>query len=180
MLDSIVVIFLAVFHVTGGAALGQGIKKFNQNSDKSITLIIFGIMAAMGPLVIEYGIFPRSDFQKYGLVGIGVTVVITMLSVFPWKKTGFFSKIKASALYTIFMGVSAMAIGILLVLYSYQYAQAHELKMADYFFGTLLCLIFLLVGFSFFWVSLQALIHGVNFKEEIKERNKKIKQRTRR
>lgn len=167
--------FFSIFHAFGGAAVGRAIRTLATEPENSVTLLIWGGVMGLGPLIFDWFFLLREGHLGYGMIGPAVFVVVALVGGFLWR--GALAKLDGGAMAATMLGSAGVVIGVALIPYMLTVARERRLELADWILGPLMLLMFIGIGGGFAWTGINALRHGRTFEEETKIRDREIQAR---
>lgn len=160
--------FFSIFHAFGGAAVGRALRTLQSEPGNSITLLIWGGIMGLGPLLFDWFFLIRENQLVYGLIGPGVFLLMILVSGLLWR--GVLEEIDGKAIAATALGSAAFLIGVAITPYLIGIARTRTFGAVDWIFGTVMVLMFVGVGASFAWTGVMAIFHGHTFDDEMKRR----------
>lgn len=164
----LITVFLGVFHLLGGGALGQGVRAALRESDQSVNLILWGGLMGGLPLVFDWYFLIAQGHIIYGLIGPLLFLISASAAAFLRLR------IDGPAVLSAVVGSAALFIGLLVIPLMLGRAQEFELGITDYLFGAVFVLMFVLIGGAFAWNGFSAMLRGISLDQAHAERAQKI------
>ncbi len=148
----LVVVFLGIFHILGGSALGQGVRAALHGSDDFMTLIMSGALIGGLPVIFDWVFLIAQGYVVHGLIGPLLVIVCACVTAFvPLDAYG-------PALAPAALGSAAFLIGLLSVPLILDRSQEYDFGATDYIFGGCFALGFILIGGVFAWNGFRAIL----------------------
>lgn len=165
----ILVLFFGIFHLTGGLAVGKGIRERRSDNKAGSQLIAWGAVMGATPTLFDWLFLVREGEIVWGFIGPGLFIVAGILG---WAfLNGELSRRNEKSIGAVLMGGSALMLGLLLTPYLIQQAQTRgDIGLVDYVCGGAIPLMFILIGASFTLNGITALRRNMSFDELIAER----------
>lgn len=170
----ILVLFFGIFHLTGGLAVGKGIRERGSDKKAGGQLIAWGAIMGVTPTLFDWFFLIREGELVWGLIGPGLFI---MAGILGWVfLNGELSRRNEKSIGAVLMGGTALILGLLLTPYLIQQAQIREgIGLVDYVCGGAIPLMFIFIGASFAWNGVTALRKNMSFDELIAERRKEFR-----
>lgn len=172
----VLIVFFGIFHVTGGLALGKGLRETLNKTEAGKPLMAWGFLMGAVPMLFDWFFLIRIG-ESAGWVGpaLFVTAIICGWLFFTHE----LSRKNEKSIAAVLMGGTALMLGLMLTPYLLQQVQIREnLGWADYLCGGSIPLFFILIGGSFAWSGFQALQKKRSFDDHIAEREADIKEKS--
>ncbi len=160
-------VFFSIFHVLGGGAMGQAVRSAQSGSDKTAFFLLWGAGMGVPPLLFDWFFLIAQGQLIYGLVGPVLFVVTLLASAFLQVK------IDGPALISAALGSAAFLLGVLAIPLMLDAARQAGAGLSDYVFGACFVLMFVVIGGSFAWNGLSAIVRGISLDQEYVERERK-------
>ena len=167
-------VFLSIFHLLGGGAVGQGLRSAQRGSDKATFFLLWGAVMGLLPLVFDWFFLIAQGYPVYGLVGPIIFVASAFASAFLELN------IDGGAVISAAVGSVAFLLGILSIPLMLDAAKSADPGVEDYVFGGCFVLLFVVIGGSFAWNGFSALLRGISLDQEYAEREVKLEERQKR
>lgn len=168
----ILVVFFGIFHLIGGLAVGKGIRERAAEGKSGSELMLWGAVIGITPILFDWFFLIREGELIWGAVGPALFIAAAIFGRVVLN--GDLSRRNEKSIASVLMGGAAFSLGLLLTPYMIQQAQTREnLGAADYVCGGAIPLMFILIGASFVWNGLSAIMKNMPFDELIAERQKK-------
>lgn len=149
-------LFFSIFHAVGGLAFGRGLRTVGHDPQNSLNLVLLGGLFGLAPLVFDWFFFLREGEIILGLIGPSVFAATAVSGAL--VETGARANMAVRALVTTTLGSAAFVIGIYAAFVGL--TSGRTLTIADWIFGSLLVLLFVLIGGGFAASGLRALFGG--------------------
>lgn len=160
----IITVFLGIFHLLGGAALGQGWRALERDSSTATFFFAWGAGMGLLPLVFDWFFLIRMGNWVYGLVGPVILIVSTLASAFLEVKVDGFAVMSAA------LGTTAFLLGILAIpLVLDTFRTKETVGFEDYVGGSCMVLLFVVIGGAFAWNGFSAMLRGISLDQEYSE-----------
>ncbi|GAB4499599.1 MAG: hypothetical protein OHK003_16130 [Anaerolineales bacterium] len=165
----ILVAFFGIFHVIGGLSFGKGIRKKFGEAGAGNQLIAWGLLMGAVPIFFDWFFLIRAGMLLTGVIGPALFIVSAAIGgIF---LNGELSRRNEKSIAAVLMGGTALMLSLLLIPYLIQQAQTREnLGLVDYLCGGSIPILFILIGASFMWTGLSAILKRRSFDEHIAER----------
>ncbi len=174
ILPLFITVFLSIFHLLGGVAVGQGLRATVRGSDKAIFFLLWGAGMGLLPLIFDWFFLIEQGHLIYGIVGPVLFIVAALASALLQLK------IDGGAIISAALGSVALLLGILSIPLMLDATKTTDPGMVDYVFGGCFVLLFVVIGGSFAWNGFSALFRGISLDQEYAERELKLQERQKR
>jgi hypothetical protein len=174
ILPLFITIFLSIFHLLGGGAVGQGLRATLRGSDKATFFLLWGAGMGLLPLIFDWVFLVAQGHLIYGLVGPVLFIIAALASALLELK------IDGGAIISAALGSVALLLGILSIPLMLDAAKTTNPGMADYVFGGCFVLLFVVIGGSFAWNGFGALYHEISLDQEYAEHEQKLEEHQKR
>jgi hypothetical protein len=163
-------LFFSIFHAFGGAALGRGLRTLRSDPQNAATLLLWGALMGLTPLLFDWFFLLRVGQWAYGVIGPGIFVMTALASAALW--TGALEQLDGRAMAAAALGGSALVIGLAAAPLLVGAALAHGAAAGEIVFGAVWLLFFVGIGSGIAWTGLMALRHGRTFDQEARRRQR--------
>lgn len=171
VLPLFITVFLSIFHLLGGGAVGYAFRATQRGSNKAGFFFLWGGLMGLVPLIFDWFFLIAGGYLIYGLIGPILFIIAALASAF------LNLNIDGSAIISAALGIVAFLLGILSIPLMLDAARATNPGLTDYIFGGCFVLMFVVIGGSFAWNGLRAIFRGVTLNDELAERQQKIDER---
>lgn len=144
----LLVVFLGIFHVIGGAAFGTGLRRMIWEGGEAEFLLIWGGLFGGIPMVFDLFLLFGNPFA--GVIGPALFLASMLITTFFWR--GVLEEIGAATLTSIVVGAGALLLGAA--------ALPFLVERGEVVFAILWSSIFITAGAIFLFAGLNALRRG--------------------
>lgn len=163
--------FFGIFHLLGGMAVGRGMRNWRQDPDNGLSLLLWGILLGLGPILFDWLFLLREGQVLYGMIGPAVFILAALFVYFFWS--GKLAKKDEKTIISLLMGIVATLVGLGVTPILIAQARTHELTAADWIFGPCIAILPFFVGVNFIWLAVKALRKNQTFDEVAAEEEEK-------